>query len=126
MKNARNTELSDRRAAAAEAKTALLTAYRAAKAAAEPTKLARHVERIAVVDGREERRLERERLKIEERERLLVEATKQQEVAVAAARAETEARETAEQNRIARLIEDEATRKAERDRRYANRKARRA
>ncbi|WP_271024043.1 DUF6481 family protein [Rhizobium sp. RCAM05973] len=126
MKNAKNNDLTDRRAAAAEAKNALLTAYRTAKAAAEPTKLARHVERIAVADGREERRLERERLKLEERERLLVEATRQQEVAVAAARAETEARETVEQNRIARLIEDEATRKADRDRRYANRKARQA
>lgn len=44
----------------------------------------------------------------------------------AAATAEAEAREAAEKNRISRVIEDEAARKAERDRRYANRKARRA
>jgi len=40
--------------------------------------------------------------------------------------AETEARERAEKARIARLVDDEALRKAERDRRYANRKARQA
>jgi hypothetical protein len=44
--------------------------------------------------------------------------------AVAAeARAETEARE---KNRVVRVIEDEAARKAARDRRYAIRKARQA
>lgn len=46
MKNARNNEFSDRRAVAADAKTALLNAYRAAKAAAEPTNLARQAERM--------------------------------------------------------------------------------
>jgi hypothetical protein len=40
------------------------------------------------------------------------------------ARAEAEEREAAEKNRIQRVIEDEAARKAERDRRYAARKAR--
>jgi hypothetical protein len=38
LKNARNNELSDRRAASADAKAALLDAYRAAKTAAEPGK----------------------------------------------------------------------------------------
>ncbi|MBM7050319.1 MULTISPECIES: DUF6481 family protein [Rhizobium] len=126
MKNAKNNDLIDRRAAAAQAKTALLTAYRTAQTAAEPTRLAREAERVAVAAAREERRLERERVKLEEQERLMAEATERQEAVVAAARAEIEARETAEQNHIARLIEDEATRKADRDRRYANRKARQA
>jgi len=44
----------------------------------------------------------------------------------AVAVAEIEARESAEKARIARVIEDETMRKAERDRRYANRKARQA
>ncbi|KAA0683267.1 hypothetical protein DTW90_36545 [Neorhizobium sp. P12A] len=126
MKNARNNELSDRRTASADAKTALLNAYRTAKTAAEPTNLARQAERMAIAGAREERRLERERVKLEESERLVAEAAEQQAAMAAAARAETEARDAREKNRIARVVEDEAARKAERDRRYANRKARQA
>lgn len=126
MKNARNNELSDRRTASADAKTALLNAYRTAKTAAELTNLARQAERMAIAGAREERRLERERVKLEESERLVAEAAEQQAAMAAAARAETEARDAREKNRIARVVEDEAARKAERDRRYANRKARQA
>lgn len=126
MKNARNNDLSDRRAAAAQAKSALLNAYRAAKTAADPARLERQAERIAIAAAREERRLERERVKRIEAERLTAEAAARQAAIEAAARAEIEAREAAEKNRIARVLEDEAARKAERDRRYANRKARQA
>ncbi|WP_072378990.1 DUF6481 family protein [Rhizobium tibeticum] len=126
MKNARNNELSDRRAASADAKTSLLNAYRAAKTAAEPAKMARQAERTAIVSAREERRVERERLKHEERVRVETQAAEQRAAAESEALAETEAREGAEKARIARVIEDEAARKAERDRRYANRKARQA
>ena len=122
MKNARNNELSDRRSAAAGAKAALLNAYRAAKTAGEPTKAARQAERMAIAGAREERRLERERVKLAESERLMTEATEQME----AAAAEAEARNTREKSLISRVIEDEAARKAERDRRYASRKARQA
>ena len=125
MKNARNNDLSDRRIAAVEAKTALLNAYRAAKAADGPARLARQAERTAIAAAREERRLERERVKRDEAERQAGEAAERQAAEDAVARAETEAREAAERNRIARVLEDEAARKAERDRRYANRKARR-
>jgi hypothetical protein len=41
-------------------------------------------------------------------------------------RAEAEARQAEVNNRIARVVADEAARKAERDRRYAARKARRS
>lgn len=126
MKNARNNELSDRRAASADAKTALLAAYRAAISNAEPAKLARQAERAAIASARDDRRNERERLKLEERKRLETEALERQAALEAAAIAETEARGAAEKARIARVIEDEAARKAERDRRYANRKARQA
>ncbi len=44
----------------------------------------------------------------------------------ASARAETDARELADKCRIARVLEDEAARKAELDRRFANHKARQA
>ncbi len=122
----RNNDLSDRRSSAADAKAALLQAYRAAKAAAEPTHLARQAERVAIAAAREERRAERERVKIEERERIRAESEEREAAIAAAARAEIDAREAAEKNRISRVLEDEAARKAERDRRYANRKARQA
>jgi len=51
-------------------------------------------------------------------------ATEQQEAADAAARAEAEGREKAANDRLSRVIEDENARKAARDLRYANRKAR--
>ena len=126
MKNPRNNELSDRRKTAADAKAALLRAFRAAKEAAEPTRLARQVERQAVASAREGRRAAREHVKTEERERIQAEAAEQEAAIAAAARAEIVARETADQKRISRVVEDEAVRKAERDRRYANRKARQA
>ncbi len=110
-----NKELTDRRAAAAGAKASLLQGYRAAKTAAKPSRLARQAERLSLVEAREARRVERDRLTLVERTRL-----------EAAAAAETEARKSAENMRLARIVEDEAARKAERDRRYANRKARQA
>lgn len=86
--------------------------------------MARQAEREALSTAREERRVERERLKLEEQKRIETEATERQAAVEAAAVAETEARAIAENARIARVIEDEAVRKANRDRRYANRKAR--
>lgn len=124
MKNTRDNDLADRRGAAADAKAALLQAHRAAKEAAEPSRLERQAERLAVAEAREARRAERERLKLEEQERVRAEAAEQQAIADAAARAEVEAREEAHRRRISRVIEDEAARKAARDLRYANRKAR--
>ena len=124
MKNPRDNDLSDRRAAAADAKAALLQSYLAAKAAAEPTRLARQQERMAVAAAREERRAERERLKLEEQRQAEAAAAELQAAAEAAARAEVEERERAEKDLIARVIADEAARKAARDLRYAKRKAR--
>jgi len=126
MKNARNNEVADRRSSSAEAKAALLNAYRAAKTAAEPARIARQAERTAISNAREERRVERERVKLEEQKRIEIEAAERQAAAEAVIAAETEARERAEKARIARVVDDEALRKAERDRRYANRKARQA
>lgn len=126
MRNLRNNELADRRSAAADAKAILLNAYRAAKEIAEPTRLARQAERVSLAEAREARRAERDRLKLEERNRLEATAAEEKATAVAAAVPGTEARENAENARIARLVGDEAARNAERDRRYAARKARQA
>ncbi|MBP0583045.1 hypothetical protein J8I29_27210 [Labrys sp. LIt4] len=126
MRNIRDDELSDRRGKAVSAKAALLQAYRAAKEAAEPGREARQAERIAFAEAREFRRAEREQVKLAEQARVEAEMAAREAMIVAAARAEAEERELAAKNRIARVLQDEAARKAERDRRYANRKARRA
>ena len=128
MRTAKDNDLADRRTAAADAKAALLRGYQATKDAAEPTRLARQAERLAAATARDERHLERDRIKLEERarqkeqERIQAEAAEYQEAANVAARAQAEAREKTD-NLIARVISDEASRKAERDQRYANRKA---
>ncbi|MFC0342171.1 hypothetical protein [Paracoccus niistensis] len=129
MRTTKTNDLADRRNAAAEAKAARLRAYRATREAAEPTRLARQEELLAIAAAREERREERERLKSEakarqqEQARAEAEAAAYQDAAAVAARARIEAQEKAD-SVIAQVIKDEAARKAERDRRYANRKAR--
>lgn len=129
MRHAKDNDLADRRAAAADAKAAQLREYQATKLAAEPTRLAHQAERLAVATAREERRAERDRIKLEqqarkqEEERLRAEAAEHQSAANVAARAQAEAREKTD-SLIARVISDEAARKAQRDQRYANRKAR--
>ncbi|MBV0893564.1 hypothetical protein KTN05_17425 [Paracoccus sp. Z118] len=129
MRTAKANDLDDRRSAAADAKAALLRAYRTRMNAAEPTRLARQEELVAAAAAREKRREERDRIKAEarerqqEQERIQAEAAAYQDAANVAARAEIEARERAD-SMIARVITDEAARKADRDRRYAGRKAR--
>lgn len=125
MKHAKNTDLTDRRKASIEAKQALLESYRSAVKAAEPGLAARQAERQAIATAREERRAANEKAKTEERQRLLAEQEALIAAAAAEAQAEAEARATAERDRINRVVQDEAARKAERDRRYAERKARR-
>ena len=124
MKNTKNKDITDRRSSSAEAKAALLQAFLAAKKAAEPTLEARQAVRLAAAAAREKRRAEREQAKREDEARILAEAAERDGAKAAAAKAEADARELADKNRIAQVVEDYAARKAERDRRYANRKAR--
>jgi hypothetical protein len=123
-------ELNERRTAAAEARKLLLKKFETAPKASDPEMIAKRAEREAIVAAREARKAERERLAAEENERKRAEA----EAIVKAAAAEAEARaaataaaaealEAEAKNRIARVVMDEAERKAERDRRYAARKA---
>lgn len=129
LRKAKDNDLADRRTAAADAKAALLRGYQATKEAAEPTRLARQAERLAVATAKEERHQERDRIKLEElarqkeQERIKAEAAEYQTAANVAARAQAEAQEKTD-SLIARVISDEAARKAERDQRYASRKAR--
>jgi hypothetical protein len=120
LKNSRNNDLADRRSAASAAKASLLDAYRDAQTSNEVTRAAKQAERAAIVEAREARRVERERVKSEERIQLEAQAAEAQ----AAAEALIETRKATEDELVARVVKDDAERKAERDRRYANRKAR--
>ena len=114
----------DRRQAADEAKKALLAKFKARPSADDPAVQARAAERKAAAEAREKREAERreeKRLKAEQEAR---ERAEREAAAETAARAEAEAREQAEQDMVARLLADEAERKAKRDARYAARKAR--
>lgn len=117
MKNLK--ELNERRAAAIEAKKLLLKKFESAPKADDPEVIAKRAEREAIVAAREARKAERDRLAKLEEERKLAEA----EAIAQAAAAEAEAKAAEANNRIARVVMDEAERKAERDRRYAARKA---
>lgn len=129
MKTAKLNDVADRRAAATNAKTALLEAYRAKMEAAEPLRAARQQEQLALAAAREERRQERDRLKAEaraqqeEQARIAAQEAEAVEAAAAAEAAATKSRQSTD-SLVARVVNDEAARKAERDRRYANRKAR--
>lgn len=123
MKNPKDNNFADRLGTAADAKAARLKAHLAARDAAEPTRLARQEERVAVAAARDERSAERERTKLEEQERVEAEAAAQA-AADAAARTAAEAAAKGQNDRNADAVDDEAAKKAERDRRYAERKAR--
>jgi hypothetical protein len=127
----REKDIFERRNAANEAKKALLERFKTRPAADDPAVVARKAERQAILAARAERDAEKAKLK---QERLAREAAERatREAAAEKARLEAEAkaaeesklRETEENERIARLLSDEAERKAKRDARYAARKAR--
>lgn len=127
----REKDFHERRNAANDAKKALLEKFKARPAADDPQVLARQAERKAILEARAIREAEKERLK---QERLAREAKERAEreaaeaearrIAEEAAREEAKLREAEENERIARVLADEAERKAKRDARYAARKAR--
>jgi len=127
----REKDVFERRNAANEAKKALLARFNARPSEDDPAVVARKAERQAILEAREKRNIEKEKLK---QERLAREAEERRirEEAEEAARLEAEARAaeeakaraTEENERISRLLADEAERKAKRDARYAARKAR--
>jgi hypothetical protein len=125
LRTIKKTELAERRGTATEAKAALLQAYRAAQKAS-PQREARQQERIQIAEARDARQTAREQAKREEQARLEAEAREREAAIAKAATAEADAREAAQAKRIARVLDDEAMRKAMRDQRYAARKARRA
>jgi hypothetical protein len=129
LKTAKTNDFSDRRSSALVAKAELLRAYRANTDAADPSRLARQEERLAIVVARDARRGERDKLKAEAlelqqaEEQRAAEAAAYMDASNVAARAKAESEQKAD-SMIARVVKDEATRKADRDKRYAERKAR--
>jgi protein required for attachment to host cells len=114
----------ERAQAAAAAKKAQLEQFRAKFGANDPNFAARQAERIATAQARAERQAERDRQKAIEAEAA---AKRAEEERLAREEAERIAREEAERlaaEEADRLVAAEAAAKAERDRRYAERKAR--
>ncbi len=124
MRTIKNKDLNDRRSAATDAKAALLQAYRSAQEAAGPELAARQAERLAIAAARDARNAERAQLKLEEQRRIEAEKAAEEALRAAEAQAEIEQREAAARDRIALVLAGETARKAVRDQRYANRKAR--
>lgn len=126
MRHPNDNGFAERRNAAADAKRQLLTKFASAPKPTDPEMQEKLAAREAANRARDARRAEREALKTAENKRILAEAAALAAAAEAEQRAEAEARQAEIANRVSRVVADEAARKAERDRRYAARKARRA
>jgi len=127
----REKDIFERRTAANEAKKALLERFKARPSDDDPGVLARKAERQAVLEAREQRAIEKERLRKErealeaaERARREAEEAERRKLEEERLAAEARARELAENERIAVDLATEAERKAKRDARYAARKSR--
>ena len=114
----------ERRSAAADAKRRLLAKFASSPKPTDPELQEKLAAREAVAEAREVRRAEREAHKQAERDRLRAEAAELAAAAEAQERAEAEVRQAEIADRASHLAAYEAARKAERDRRYAARKAR--
>ena len=121
MSGFKGSKFTDRAEAAAAAKKAMLEKFRAKPAPDDPAVLARAAERKAIAEAREVRAAERRKIKEAEEARRIAED--QARLADLAAQAAAEAQRKADQ--ALRDEEIKAQRKAERDARYAARKARR-
>ncbi|GEO99817.1 DUF6481 family protein [Methylobacterium haplocladii] len=109
-------KLDDRLSAQQKAREAMVERFRKRPAADDPAVIARNAERKAIAEAREARAEERELARIAEEERKAaeIEAARQAEIARKAAEVEAAAE---------RAREAQAAQKAERDARYAARKA---
>jgi len=114
-------KFADRAAAAAAAKRALVDSFKAKPAPDDPAVLARQAERKAIADARELRAIERKKQK--EIDDLRRQAEDVAKIEAERLRAEEEATRVTEA--AARDEAIKAQRKAERDAKYAARKARR-
>ncbi|SCW86996.1 hypothetical protein SAMN02927900_05903 [Rhizobium mongolense subsp. loessense] len=119
MRRPTDNGFTERRNAAAEAKRELLAKFASSPKSADPAMQERLAARDAVTQARELRRAEREALKAAQNRRILADAAAEE-------KAEAESRQAEIADQVSRAAAAEAARKAERDRRYAARKARQA
>jgi len=119
-----DNSFAERRKTAQEARLKLLTKFASAPKSTDPAMQERLAARQAAAVARTARRAERDALKAAENERVLADTAALAAAAEVHERAEAEARQAEVNNRTACVVADEAARKAERDRRYAARKAR--
>ena len=131
MNRLKENGFEERRNSAAKAKMQILKTFKAAPKPDDPIMLAKRAEREAISAAREKRRADREHLKQEAADRQKAEAAalleaeeKAKAEADAKLKSEAEEREASQRRLVNLVISDEAKRKAERDRRYAARKAR--
>lgn len=122
----KDNEFAERRSAAKDAKSALLEKAKAKQD--DPATEARRAERAAIVAARVERqavkRADEERRKLEEEDRRKREEAERMAALEIQKAAEEEARLAESKKLVARVLEDEAARKAARDARYAARQNR--
>ncbi|MBZ9790989.1 DUF6481 family protein [Rhizobium sp. 3T7] len=124
MRTPNDNSFAERRKTAHEARLKLLTKFASAPKPTDPAMRERLAAREAAAVARTARRAERDALKAAENERVLADTAALAAAAEVHERAEAEARQAEVNNRTACVVADEAARKAERDRRYAARKAR--
>ena len=127
----REKDIFERRSAANDAKRAMLEKYKSRPGPDDPAVAARAAQRKAILEARALRDAEKARLKAErqardaaERARRQAEQEETRRLAAEQAEAESKRREAEDNERIARVLTEEAERKAKRDARYAARKAR--
>jgi hypothetical protein len=117
MKGFKEQDLKERLARAAKARQSALEKFKSRPAADDPAVIARAAERKAIAEAREAREAERKAQKAKEAE--------ERAAREAIEKVEREARERREAiEKVIRDATEAAERKAERDRRYAARKAR--
>ena len=124
MKGFKEPSLADRLEAAAKARQAQLEKVRAKLPANDPHFAEKQAARVAAAQAREARAAERKAEKLaaeEERKRILAD---EEAARIAAQKAAEFAREAAAAEALKKAAESIAARKAERDARYAARKAR--
>lgn len=126
----KGTDFAERRKAAAEAAAAKLEKFKAKPAADDPAVLAREAERKAVAEARVLREAEKARVRAEklaqetaDKAARAVEQAARREADAAAKLADEAAAKSKQHEMAARVMVDEADRKAKRDARYAARKA---
>jgi hypothetical protein len=124
MAGFKETKFNDRLDTAAKARAEQLAKARAKDPRNDPEFAVRQAARVQAAKEREQREAERKAARIAEQQRLAEEAAAAERARIEAEKAAEEERKRKQLEMAARVVADEAERKAKRDARYAARKAR--